>query len=120
MGRTLSEGEGEVGRVVVDEAAVGWHDDVAERRLHEVLQGVVAKRLQQSRSANSLLMSVVFEAYASQEDDDFAAETAHFCAFLKAVLGVVEDKEEGSEKGRTAVNGFLSGGRATCASATST
>lgn len=115
----LGEGFLEVAVVVVDDAAVGGNDDVSERWLHEVLDGVVAERLEQPAGPDGLLMLVIFEGQAADEDDDLAAEPAHLHALLEVVLRVLEDEAHRLEEERRTVQGFLGSGTGTCAKAMS-
>lgn len=48
--------------MVIDETAIGRHDDVSEGRLHEIFQRMVTERFHESGCADDLLMSVVFKS----------------------------------------------------------
>lgn len=103
LDRVLGEGGLEVAVILEDDAAVGGNDDVSEGRLHEVLDGVVAERLQQPTGPDGLLMLVIFEGEVADEDYDLAAESAHLHALLEVLLGVLEHEQQGLEEQGRAV-----------------
>ncbi len=120
LGRAFREDLHKIAGIVVDEAAVGRHDDVSQSVVHQVLHGMVAQRFQKPAPSNRLLADEVFKGETAKEDNQLTAEATQFGSFLEILLGVFEEEEDSIQKYWIAVKCLLSKKRWTWASSTST
>lgn len=108
LGRAFCEDLHEIAGIVVDEAAVGRHDDASQCVVHQVLHGMVAQRFQKPTLSNRLLVDVAFKGETAKEDNELTAEATQLGSFLEILLGVFEEEENSIQKYCIAVNCLLS------------